>query len=280
MNADGSAARRCAVGKGKSHRQGRHRLTIIHTNDTHSHLDAFQADSTLCIGGVVGRAAFVDSVRRADGRRRVLLVDAGDYSQGTPYFSTFGGKAEIKAMNIMGYDVACVGNHEFDNGVENLVKRLRRARFKSCLCNYRMADVPDRGAFGRRVKPYVTVRRAGMKIAFVGVLGNIRTTVDLQRTGGMNYVPPSEVVPELALWLKEKKKCDMVILLSHCGLNGEFGEEGDIEMAPRLRGVDLIIGGHTHSFLDKPVFATDADGRPLMIVTAYWKSLYAGLLHL
>ena len=141
-------------------------LTILHTNDTHSHIDPVRSGAEAGLGGVIERAAYVDSVRNADGRRNVLLVDAGDFSQGTSYFTMMHGDVEVDVMNAMKYDIACLGNHEFDNGLEELARRLADLDCPVVCANYEF----NSPALGRLVSPCAIIRRAGLKIGFIGLL--------------------------------------------------------------------------------------------------------------
>lgn len=241
-----------------------HRLNILHTNDTHSHIEAIRTGNHAGHAGVVERACFVDSVRNADKARGVLLVDAGDFEQGTPYFSLFRGKVEIQTMNQMGYDAATLGNHEFDNGIEDLAMRLKWARFKVVLTNY----VFDHSGLGKTVKPYAIFRRGGYKIGVLGVLTDVRSVVDADVAQKLTYLDPTEPLNKWAEYLKKNKKCDLVIVLSHLGLTGgHTGEVGDIQVAATLRNVDAIIGGHSHTDLEAPCVLKDADGQDIVIVT-------------
>lgn len=251
-------------------------LTILHTNDLHSHIEPIRGGRFDGLGGVVERAALVDSIRRAEGARNVLLLDAGDYDQGTSYFSTLGGKAEVEALNIMKYDVATVGNHEWDRGREDFYSRLRKARYKTVLCNY---TTDDRG-FSKSIKPYTIVRRGGRKIGIIGVLTDIEGVVTKECTEGLTYIRPDGPVNEIAAMLKEKKNCDLIIVLSHLGY--AEGEEniGDVELAPLLKNVDIIIGGHSHTDLHEPSYVNDADGKPVMIVTDMCWGVYVGEIKL
>lgn len=250
-------------------------LTILHTNDTHSHLEPIRGGRFSGLGGIVERAALIDSVRKADGRRNVLLLDAGDFDQGTSYFTTFGGEIELKAMNLLGYDAGTLGNHEWDNGLDDLNSRLTRLNQKMLLCNYRI----DNKAFWKQVKPYAIVRRGGHKIGLVGILANLdglTRGIDTK----LDYIYPVEPVNELATFLKEKKKCDVVIVISHCGTVPERKEDGDIRMAPKLKNVDIIVGGHSHTDLKEPVYVDGADGKPVMILSDYQWGIYVGEIKL
>lgn len=254
---------------------GRKRLTILHTNDTHSHVEPIRSGRNAGFGGIVERAAYIDSVRKADGRRNVLLLDAGDFSQGTSYFSIFEGRVEIDAMNAMKYDVTTIGNHEWDNGIAQLGERLRRGKFDAVLCNYEFSDK----LLKSQVKPYTIVRRGGLKIGILGVLCDVSTTVDKHIQTSLKYQQPSASINRWSTFLKNDKKCDLVIVLSHCGYSiSHGGQEGDIQMAPQLHDVDIIIGGHSHTDLKQPRYVKDADGRQVMIVTDYYWGIYVGEL--
>lgn len=254
---------------------GRKRLTILHTNDTHSHVEPIRSGRNAGFGGIIERSAYIDSVRKADGRRNVLLLDAGDFSQGTSYFSLFGGKVEIDAMNAMKYDVATLGNHEWDNGIPQLSQRLRRAKFTPILCNYEIGDKK----LASQVKPYTIVRRGGLKIGILGVLCDVSTTVDKSVQTSLRYQIPSKSINRWSTFLKKEKKCDMVIILSHCGYSINHGaDEGDIQMVPELHDVDIIVGGHSHTNLKEPRYVNDADGKQVMIVTDYCWGIYVGEL--
>lgn len=242
-----------------------HKLNILHTNDTHSHIDPVRAGADAGRGGILERAVFVDSVRRADGRRNVLLVDAGDFEQGTPYFSLFRGKVEIGTMNRMGYDAATLGNHEFDNGLEDLKQRMKKAKFKVVLSNY---DLKESG-LDCFAKPYTIIRRGGYKIGILGALTDVTSVVDADIAKSFRYQNPVNNLNKLAAFLKEEKGCDLVIVLSHLGITGPKDNPGDIDIAPYLKNVDYIIGGHTHTNLPCPVLVDGADGKPVVIVTNY-----------
>lgn len=251
------------------------RLTILHTNDTHSHIEPVRGGQYSGLGGIVERAALIDSVRRTDGRNNVLLLDAGDFNQGTSYYSTFGGEVELKAMNILGYDAGTLGNHEWDNGLADLDARLPRLKQKMVLSNYKV----DEKVFNKYVKPYAVIRRGGYKIGLIGILADVSGLVYGFDTN-IKYISPVEPVNQLADFLKNKKKCDIVIVLSHCGTVPERTEEGDIKMAPKLRNVDIIVGGHTHTNLTEPVYVEGADGKPVMVVTDFQWGIYVGEIKL
>ena len=243
-------------------------LTILHVNDTHSHIDPQRSGDDKGRGGVIEQAAYIDSVRCADGKRNVLLVHAGDFSQGTSYFTELGGNIEIDVLNALGFDVVTLGNHEFDNGLDELARRLRNLKADVVCANYDF----DGTALEGLVDPYVILRRGGKKIGFIGLLTDIMEVVDGDIAKALSYQEPAEVVNRLASYLKDEKNCDMVICLSHLG----YGEDKDL--AASVRNVDLIVGGHTHTLLDDKQVVKDLDGEDVVIVQNWKWGLNVGHL--
>ena len=250
---------------------GARELVILHTNDTHSHVDPVKAGPEAGLGGVIERAAYIDSVRSAVGKRNLLLVDAGDFSQGTSYFTVLKGDIEIELLNGMGYDAVCLGNHEFDNGPEELARRLRNAKFDVVCANYDFSG----SVLDRYVEPYTVIRKGGRKIGIIGLLVDVTKVVDRSVAETMKYLDPVETVNRYAALLRDKG-CDMVIVLSHFGI--EKSEFTDIRLAEASRNVDIIIGGHSHTFLEEPVYVRNADGKEVTIVTDGCWGLYVGRL--
>lgn len=243
-------------------------LTILHLNDTHSHIDPQRSGEYKGRGGVIEQAAYIDSVRCADGKRNVLLLHAGDFGQGTSYFTELGGNIEIDVMNALDFDVVCLGNHEFDNGIPELSRRLGNLKAEVVCSNYDFAGTELEGI----VKPYTIVRRAGKKIGVIGLLTDIMKVVDRGIADELTYQEPAGVVNELAGFLKEKKGCDMVICLSHLG----YSE--DKELAAATRNVDVIVGGHSHTLLHKKQIVSDLDGKDVVIVQNWKWGLNVGQL--
>ena len=235
-------------------------LTILHVNDTHSHIDPQRSGDHKGRGGVIEQAAYIDSVRCADGKRNVLLVHAGDFSQGTSYFTELGGNIEIDVLNALKFDVVTLGNHEFDNGLDELARRLKSLKADVVCSNYDY----DGTVLEDLVEPYAIIRRAGKKIGFIGLLTDIMEVVDRDIAKVLTYQEPAEVVNRLAIYLKEEKDCDMVICLSH------LGYVEDKELAAAIRNVDLIVGGHSHTLLDDKQIVKDLDGEDVIIVQN-WK---------
>lgn len=241
------------------------RLVILHTNDTHSQIPAIKVGRDKGLGGVEQRLQLINEVRAQYGSDNVLLLDGGDYDQGTPYFTMARGEVELELMDALGYDVATLGNHEFDNGQAELADRLRRALFKTVTCNYDFSATPLR----RVVKPYVILRRGGMKIGIIGVTSKLEDCVYKDNLDGMVRLNTVEEVNRWADKLKNRKRCDIVILLSHLGYALEdcsAENPDDRYMAAHSRNLDFIVGGHTHTMLKSAKEFADLDGRMIPIV--------------
>ena len=234
------------------------RLVILHTNDTHSHFEPIRSGADAGRGGVIERAAFVDSVRAAAGEDRVLLLHAGDFSQGTSYFSELGGRLEPKMINALRYDCVTLGNHEFDNGIEDLTWRLAALENASVVCANLDLSQFDISEY---VKPYAIVERGGFKIGIIGLETNLSANVSSVVSSRIPQLDDVEVTNRWASYLKDTEKCDLVILLSH------IGYEEDQKVVPQIRNVDLVVGGHSHTFTDEMIHVRDLDGRKVPIVT-------------
>lgn len=240
-------------------------LVILHTNDTHSHIDPVRGGDREGLGGVIERATYIDSVRAAAGKSNLLLLDAGDFSQGSSYFTILGGDIEVNVMNAMGYDVACLGNHEFDNGPAELARRAKMAKYDIVCANYDFSG----SELADCIKPYTIVRRGGKKIGIIGLLTDVTAVVDHDIAEKMRYIDPAAITNGYAAVLKDKG-CDMVIVLSH------MGYDEDVDLAKSIMNVDLIIGGHSHTFLPEPAVVNDAAGTPVPVVTDGCWGLYVG----
>jgi len=244
------------------------KLTIVHFNDTHSHVDPERAGDYKGRGGIIEQAAYIDSVRCADGKRNVLLLHAGDFSQGTSYFTELHGDIEIDLLNAVGYDVICLGNHEFDNGPVELARRLRSLKADVVCANYDFTGTPLEGL----VKPYVIVKKAGLKIGIIGLLTDISKVVSKEMLGGLVYQEPAADVNAYAEYLRNERKCDLVICLSH------LGYVEDKELASQIRNVDVIVGGHSHTLLRKMQHVADLDGKDVVVVQNWCWGLAAANL--
>lgn len=219
-------------------------LLILHTNDTHScvlPLNPNLADTMLAgRGGFLRRAAMIDQMRKED--KDLLLLDSGDFSQGSPYYTMFKGDVETELMNIMGYDAATIGNHEFDFGLENMARIFRKAKFPIVCANYDFTGTVVEGL----VKPYVIIKRKGVRIGIFGLSPKLDGLVMASTCAGVRYSDPIKTANAVADKLKNEEKCDVVICLSHLG----WDEPGlnDMEMMAKTRNIDLVLGGHSHSY--------------------------------
>lgn len=249
---------------------GAQNLTVLHLNDTHSHVDPQRTGEYKGLGGVVEQAAYIDSVRKADGRKNVLLLHGGDFGQGTSYFTELGGDIEIDILNAAKYDVVALGNHEFDNGIVELARRLKRLDADVVCANYDFTGTPLEGI----VKPYVIVKKAGLKIGIIGLLTDISSVVDISRVGNLQYQEPSAVINRYAEYLRNEKGCDLVFCLSHLGFSV------DCEVAPATRNVDVIVGGHSHTQLEQMERVKDLDGKEVVIVQDWCWGMSVGNLKL
>lgn len=236
------------------------RLTILHLNDTHSHLEPERSGLAKGSGGVIELAAYKDSVIKADGKRNVLLLHAGDFNQGTSYYTVLGGHVEIDLINAMGFDCITLGNHEFDNGIADLAVRLARVKCPVVCANYDFSDTE----LGKYVKPYAVLKKAGMKIGIIGLMPDITTLVPRETSSRIPAFENSEVVNRWAKFLKEEKRCDMVIALTHIGFVDE--PYTDPMLVAKSRNVDLVVGGHSHTVLERIEYFTNLDGERIPVV--------------
>ena len=239
------------------------KITILHTNDVHSHIDPFPADhpKNPNLGGAARRAAIIEGIRKEE--KNVLLLDAGDIFQGTPYFNYYGGELEFKLMSMMQYDLATMGNHDFDNGIDGFYAQLPHAKFDFVSANYDFKNT----ILNDIVKPYKIIIKDGIKIGIFGLGVQLDGLVDKKLYKETVYNNPIEVAQDMTRILKEEKKCDLVICLSHLGFKykDEPEKPSDILLAQKTKYIDLIIGGHTHTFLDKPIIEKNSEGKDVLI---------------
>ncbi|THD31926.1 MAG: bifunctional metallophosphatase/5'-nucleotidase [Flavobacterium johnsoniae] len=233
-------------------------ITILHTNDVHSHIDPFPPTDAKNpnMGGVSRRASLIESIRREN--PNVLLLDAGDIFQGTPYFNYYGGELEFKLMSMMKYDLATMGNHDFDNGIDGFYSQLHNAKFDFVSANYDFKNTVLDGI----VKPYKIFIKDGIKIGVFGLGVELDGLVDKKNYKETVYNDPVSVSQEMTRILKTQEKCDLIICLSHIGYayKNDPDKISDLKLAAATRDIDLIIGGHTHTFLDKPTIVKNLDG--------------------
>ena len=239
------------------------KITILHTNDVHSYIDPFPADHPRNpnMGGVARRAALIESIRMEE--ENVLLLDAGDIFQGTPYFNYYGGELEFKLMSMMHYDAATMGNHDFDNGIDGFYAQLPHAKFEFVSANYDFKNT----ILNEHVKPFKIFNKGGIKIGVFGLGIELEGLVDKKAYKETAYLDPIEIAQDMTKILKHNEKCDLVICLSHLGYSykNEPNKISDVVLAKKTKDIDLIIGGHTHTFLNKPVIEKNSDGKEVII---------------
>jgi 5'-nucleotidase len=250
------------------------KLTILHTNDVHSRLEPFPMDGSRNqgLGGVAARAQLIQEIRNEGGE--VLLLDAGDIFQGTPFFNLYKGEPEMKAMAAMGYDAATMGNHDFDAGLENFATQLKNANFPVLMCNYDFTDTP----MELKYQPYKIFKKGKLKIGITAVGIELTGLVPDSLFGNTKYLNPIQKVNEVAAKLKKEESCDMVICLSHLGYKYSDNKVSDIILAKESENIDLIIGGHTHTFMDAPEIIKNKLGSDVLINQVGWAGIMLGRL--
>lgn len=240
-------------------------LTILHTNDTHSQVEP-RSNGT---GGYARRMGLIAQERKAD--KNLLLLDAGDFCQGTPYFNLYHGRVEIDAMNKMGYDAATLGNHEFDNGLDTLAVILREAQFPVVCANYDFSGTALEGL----VKPWVILHKGGLKIGIFGLGCNPKGLIADKNFLPAGYTDPYPAAQAAADTLRAQG-CDIVICLSHMGTCGKAPEDAcDTRLAETTRGIDVIVGGHTHKLYDD-LRVANLDGDSIPVVQMSKSGAYLG----
>lgn len=243
------------------------RLVIIHTNDTHSHFDPVRGGKSDGLGGIIERAAFVDSIRSVYPADKVLMLHAGDFNQGSSYYSELGASLEPKMVNAMGYDCITLGNHELDEGIESLAQRLSVIECPIVCANCEFPDILQ-----QYVTPTTVIERGGMRIGIIGMESDIATMVAAPTAQRIRQLDNVETINKWTEHLRKEEKCNFVILLSH------LGYDVDQEVVPQTKGLDLIIGGHTHTFVDDIIYVKDARGKKIPIITDGCWGLQMGLI--
>ncbi|MGQ1927881.1 bifunctional metallophosphatase/5'-nucleotidase [Ornithobacterium rhinotracheale] len=250
------------------------KITILHTNDQHSRIEPFETSENPKYsnkGGFARRAALIDKIRKEE--PNVLLLDAGDIFQGTPYFNFFGGELEFKLMSKMGYEASTMGNHDFDNGLAGFEKQLKYANFDFICSNYDFTNTILDG----RTKKYKIIDKGGVKIGIFGLGIDPVGLISKENYLETKYLDPVEISQEMTRILKDKK-CDMIICLSHIGYKYDTPKISDCELATKTQDIDLIIGGHTHTFLPHPTEIINKAGKPTIVNQVGWAGLYLGRL--
>ncbi|MBK0401971.1 metallophosphatase [Adhaeribacter sp. BT258] len=248
------------------------KLVILHTNDTHSRIDPFPSDGRANggMGGMARRASLIKQIRAKE--KNVLLLDSGDIFQGTPYFNFFGGELEYKLMSQMGYDAATLGNHDFDNGLAGLQKQLPHASFPFLSANYDFSETILKDKF----QPYKVFVKDELKIGVFGLGIDLQGLVGADMYGKTLYLDPVVKAKEMVKILRDEQECNLIICLSHLGYKYDTDKIDDRKLAAQVGGIDLILGGHTHTFLEKPDAIISPGGEETLINQVGWAGINLG----
>ena len=249
-------------------------LTLVHTSDTHSCIEPIsphdikpeQADKA----GFIRRVSLIKELRQE--HPNMLLLDCGDFSQGSVYYSLFKGSAEVELMNLMGYDACTIGNHEFDYGVENMARLFRLAKFPVVCANYDFTGTPCEGL----VKPYIIKECAGMRVGIFGLGPQLEGLVSMANCQGVKYTHPTAVAQQVVDKLRNEEGCNFVVCLTHLGY-GDHDDE-DPALIRATRGIDVVLGGHSHSYFEYTKYLPNADGREIPLDHQGKNGQYVGVL--
>ena len=266
----GTAAMSIIPSKAFSNTSELKQLTILHTNDMHSHIHPFESGRNKGVGGMAQRATIIKQIR--DEGNQVLLLDAGDIFQGTPYFNIYGGELEFKLMSEMGYDASTIGNHDFDNGLDGLVRQLPHAKFPFIVSNYDFSDT----LMDDNYLKYKVFNRGGIKIGIFGIGIELEGLVPKKLYGNTLYQNPIDKSNYYSDLLKNSLGCDLIICLSHLGFKYNTKKVSDKMLASQTKNIDLIIGGHTHTFLNKPVIVENLEGKNVQIAQVGYAGINIG----
>ena len=238
------------------------RLLILHTSDTHSCVEPISPNFTVASfankGGYVRRISLFNQLREQN-PNQVLTFDCGDFSQGSVYYNLFKGEVEVKLMNLMHYDAVTIGNHEFDFGLENMARIFRMAEFPIVCCNYDFTGTPCEGL----VKPYITIERNGLKIGVFGVCPQPKGLIVGKNYEGMKYTTPAVAAQPIIDLLRHQEKCDVVVCLSHLGWGDD--PEQDKDFIARTSGIDVLLGGHSHTYFTAPAYVNAQKGHQVIV---------------
>ncbi|MFI1772162.1 bifunctional metallophosphatase/5'-nucleotidase [Thalassobellus citreus] len=237
------------------------RITILHTNDVHSNIDTFKDGKYANKGGISRRATLIESIRKES--PNTLLLDAGDIFQGTPYFNYYGGELEFKLMSKLKYDAATIGNHDFDNGIDGLYAQFPYKDFEFVIANYDFKNT----ILDTHTKPYKTFIKDGIKVGVFGLGIELNGLVLSELSKETKYLDPIESAQDMTRILKTEEKCDLIICLSHLGYHYKNNPNkiSDLKLAKATKDIDLIIGGHTHTFLKKPTVVKNLEEKNVLV---------------
>lgn len=261
-----------AFAEGMVERNEAIKISILHTNDVHSHIEPFSADHKMYAGrgGVQNRFNLIQEVRKEN--KNTLLFDCGDIFQGTPYFNKYGGELELKLMSKMGYDASTLGNHDFDNGMNGFLAVKKHAKFPFICSNYDFNDT----ILKNKTLPFKIFNKGGIKVGVFGLGIQLDGLVDKKLYGNTIYLDPIKKANEYSRILRKTYQCDLVICLSHLGYSYDENKVSDSILAIKTSGIDLILGGHTHTFLKKAQEFTNLEGGKVLVNQVGWAGLNLG----
>lgn len=257
-------------------REPESKITILYTNDTHARIDPFPTNAVeyAGLGGISRRAALIKRIRGQSPYN--LLLDAGDVFQGTPWFNLYGGEKNFKLMSMIGYDAMCLGNHEFDNGLDGFAEVAPAAEFPILCANYRVEGTP----MGPFIRQFIIHERAGVRFGIFGLGIQLNGTVQQELYGDVRSANPAAWAARVSQYLKEQRRCDYVICLSHLGYHYDDNRIDDRKLASRTNDIDLVIGGHTHTFLDRPETIQTPNGGSTLVTQAGHSGIKLGRIDL
>ncbi len=248
------------------------KISLLHTNDMHSHIDPFPESDPKHpgLGGFARINALVKKIRGE--QEHTLLLDCGDIYQGTPYFNFFKGEAELKLMTKMGYDAGTIGNHEFDNGLVGISSQMKHMNFPFVNSNYDFTGTVLEG----KIKPYTLFNKGDIKIGVFGIGVELEGLVSSKNCVGVTYNDPIETAKKMVTILKDQEQCDLVICLSHIGYSSRTGGMCDMKLAKETSGIDVILGGHSHTLLETATRVRNLDGEEVVINQVGWAGIALG----
>jgi len=246
------------------------KLSILHTNDMHSNIEPFTSGRNKGLGGMHQLSSLIKKVRSEE--ENVLLLDAGDVFQGTPYFNKYKGSLELKIMSQMGYLASTMGNHDFDNGVDGLARQAKNAEFKLLSANYNFDHTPMKGL----TQPYHIFTKGKFTVGVFGLGVELKGLVDPKMYGNTVYEPAVKTAKKISNYLRHEKECNLIICLSHLGLKYETNQVSDMVLAEHCSEIDIILGGHTHDFIESPIEIQSKNGQNTYISQVGWAGIKLG----
>ena len=250
-------------------------IQIVHTNDTHSQIDHLWNKHQEAYCGEAARRIHLIRTEKAKDPEHTIVLDAGDFCQGSPFFTFYKGRIEVELMNRAGYDVVTLGNHEFDNGVDSLAMILQKAKFDIVCANMDFSQSALKGM----IKPYVVMEKDGVKVGIFGLIVELKGLVSDDKTAGVVWKDPIEIAKTMVKTLKEEHECDIIVALSHLG-NSKGMEIPDSKLAAQVPGIDVIIGGHSHQFIYPPEEVKHEDSTTTYISQMASKGSYVGKMRI